>query len=120
MQCQQNNLFGGGGYAVKDKLLFMAGLARRARKLSAGSFTCEKMIKSGRAKLIIIAEDASKNTKKQFTDACRYYNVPIIEYSDMETIGKTVGVEARAVISVNDKNFAEAISDIYSKIVQGM
>lgn len=120
MQCQQRNLFGGGGYAVKDKLLFMAGLARRARKISAGSFICEKMLKSGRSNLIIIAEDASDNTKKQFTDACRYYHVPIIEYSDMETIGKTIGTDVRAVISVNDKNFAEAISDIYSKIIQGM
>ena len=45
-----------------NKLLNMLGLAKRAGKISTGSFICEKMIKSGDARLVILANDASDNT----------------------------------------------------------
>lgn len=100
---------------MNDKILSMTGMAKRARKVSAGGFICGQSIKNGSAELVIIAKDAAANTKKQTEDSCRYYKVPFIEYSDMESLGKCIGTDARAVISVNDKNFAKAISDIYNK-----
>lgn len=97
-----------------NKLLGMLGLAKRAGKLSAGTFICEKTIKSGTAKLVVIASDASENTKKTISNSCKYYKVNVIEYSTMAEIGHVVGAKAdRAVVSVNDNNFAKAISDIY-------
>ena len=51
-----------------ERLLNMIGLARRAGKVSTGAFVCEKMIKSRRARLVILACDASENTKKAVTD----------------------------------------------------
>lgn len=96
-----------------DKLLSMTGLARRAGKVSSGSVGCEQAIKGKTAQLVIIAADASDNTKKAFTDSCSYYGVKVIEYADMYSLGKCIGADERAVVSVNDKNFAKAISDIY-------
>lgn len=99
------------------KLLNMLGLAKRAGQIATGSFICEKMIKSRSAKLVVLACDASDNTKKAIKDACEYYKVRLIEVSDMESLGYAVGAQAlRAVISVNDDNFAKAITDIYSSI----
>ena len=96
-----------------ERLLNMIGLARRAGKVSTGAFVCEKMIKSRRARLVILARDASENTKKAVTDSCRFYNIRVIEISDMESLGHITGGGDRAVVSVNDNNFAKAISDIY-------
>ena len=96
-----------------ERLLNMIGLARRAGKVSTGAFVCEKMIKSRRARLVILACDASENTKKAVTDSCRFYNIRVIEISDMESLGHITGGGDRAVVSVNDNNFAKAISDIY-------
>lgn len=96
-----------------DKLLSMLGLARRAGKVSSGSVGCEQAIKGKAAQLVIIAADASENTKKSFNNSCTYYGIPVIEYSDTEHLGRAIGAEERAVVSVNDKNFAKAISDIY-------
>ena len=100
---------------MTDKLLSMTGMARRARKVSVGAFACQESIKKGEAKLVIIAADASDNTKKQFMDMCRFRNIKFIEYSDSEALGKCTGTGERAVVSVNDNNFAAAISDIYTQ-----
>ena len=96
------------------KLLNMIGLAKRAGKISTGTFICEKMIKSRAAKLVVLAGDASDNTKKTILDGCKFYGVEVIETSDMDSLGHAVGADAlRAVISINDNNFAKAILDIY-------
>ncbi len=99
------------------KLLNMIGLAKRAGQIATGSFICEKLIKARTAKLVVLACDASDNTKKAIRDACEFYNVPLIEVSNMDSLGHAVGAQAlRAVITVNDENFAKAIADIYSSI----
>lgn len=98
------------------KLFGMLGLAKRAGKVSTGAFVCDKMIRSKRAKLVILASDASENTKKSVTDSCAYYNIKLIELSDMAGLGHITGGGERAVVSVNDNNFAKAISDIYDNI----
>lgn len=47
-----------------SKVLSMLGLAAKAGKVASGEFSTEKEVKSGNACLVIVAEDASDNTKK--------------------------------------------------------
>lgn len=96
-----------------NRLFGMLGLAKRAGKVSTGAFICDKAIRSHRAKLVILAGDASENTKKSIRNTCEYYKVRLIEYSDMAGLGHATGGGERAVVSVDDNNFAKAISDIY-------
>ena len=69
-----------------SNILGTLGLAMKAGKLVSGEFMTERSIKDGEAKLVIIADDASPGTKKNFTDSCKYYHVPIIFISDKETL----------------------------------
>lgn len=92
-----------------DKALGMLGLAKRAGKIAAGEFLCEKAVKSGQSRLIIIANDISDNGRKAICDACRYYSVPYIVYGVAEELGKVTGTDRRCVVSVNDENFKNAI-----------
>lgn len=94
-----------------EKILGFIGIAKRAGKVSVGSFVCETAIKSGASRLIIIATDASSKTKKTLTDACNHYNVPFLEFSDMEGLGRITGGGEKVVVSINDKEFAKAIYD---------
>lgn len=94
---------------MNEGFLKMLGMAKRAGKVSAGEFICSKMIKNKAAKLVIIAEDASENTKKSVTDSCKFYGVKYIESGSKADLGKYTGSSERAVVSVNDNNFAEAI-----------
>ena len=49
-----------------DKVLQMLGLAARGRKIESGEFSTEKAVKAGKAGLVIVAKDASDNTKKLY------------------------------------------------------
>ena len=58
----------------KNKIKSLIGLATKARKVVSGEFSTEKAVRSGQAKLVVIAEDASDNTKKKFRNMALYIN----------------------------------------------
>ena len=72
-------------------------------------FCTEKEVKTGRAALVIVAGDASENTKKKFRDMCEFYDVPIIFYSDKDTLGHAMGKQFRASLAILDEGFAKGI-----------
>lgn len=93
----------------QDNILSTIGLATRAGKVVSGEFSTEKAVKSGEAYLVIISEDASKNTVKKFTNSCAFYNVPIYKYSTKEDLGHAMGKEVRSSLAFLDEGFAKAI-----------
>ena len=58
---------------------------------------------------MIVAEDASDNTKKKFQNMCEYYKVPIYFYEDKDTLGHAMGKQFRASLAVLDEGFAKGI-----------
>ena len=73
-----------------NKIFGMLGMATKAGKLLSGEFSVERAIKQRKVKLVIVAGDASDNTKKLFLDKCKYYNVKIVIYSDKKSLGKVI------------------------------
>ena len=68
-----------------------------------------KSIRDGSAKLIIIARDASDNTKKKITDKCKYYDIPFkIEFISAE-ISNAIGKKNIMVVSILDSGFKEML-----------
>ena len=59
--------------------------------------------------MVIVAGDASENTKKKFRNMCDYYHVPIYFYEDKDTLGHAMGKEFRASLAVLDVGFAKGI-----------
>ncbi|RCK10940.1 DUF448 domain-containing protein [Bacillus licheniformis] len=62
--------------------LSLLGLANRARKVVSGEDLVVKEIRHSRAKLVLLADDASANTEKKVTDKCRHYDVPVKKVGD--------------------------------------
>ena len=93
----------------KDKVLSLIGLAMKAGRCASGEMMTESETKSGRAHLVIIASDASENTKKKFRDMCKFYKVPICIYGDKDTLGHAMGKEFRASLAILDEGFATGI-----------
>ena len=91
------------------KILGLIGMAMKAGHVAGGGFAVEKMIQSGKAAAVIVAGDASENTKKQFRTKCEYYEVPYAVFSDKETLGHAIGKEERSSIALDDEGFANAI-----------
>lgn len=71
----------------RDKVLSLIGLAMKAGKCVSGETMTESETKSGKAKFVIVAGDASENTKKKFGDMCKFYKVPFCFYGDKDTLG---------------------------------
>lgn len=69
----------------------------------------ESVTKSGKAALVIVAKDASDNTKKKFQNMCEFYKVPICFYGDKDTLGHAMGKEFRASLAILDEGFAKGI-----------
>lgn len=95
---------------MNDKRIFsMLGLAMKAGKVTSGEFMVETSVKASQSKLVIVAEDASNNTKKNFSDMCTYYHVPLVFFGSKTALGAAIGKEFRASLSVNDEGFAAAL-----------
>lgn len=92
-----------------DKVLSFLGLATKAGKVVSGEFATEKAVKEGSAFLVIVAEDASENTRKKFRNMCEFYEVPIYFYGDKDTLGHAMGKEFRASLAVTDAGFADGM-----------
>ena len=92
-----------------NKVLSLIGLATKAGKTASGEFLTEREVKSGKAALVIVAVDASENTKKKFRNMCDYYKVPIYFYEDKDTLGHAMGKQFRASLAVLDEGFAKGI-----------
>ena len=92
-----------------SKALSLVSLATKAGKTASGDFCTEKVVKTGMAVLVIVAEDASANTKKKFKNMCDFYEVPIYFYGDKDTLGHAMGKEFRATLAVTDAGFAKGI-----------
>ena len=92
-----------------NKTRGLIGLATKAGKTAGGEFLTEREVKSGRAALVIVAEDASENTKKKFQNMCEYYKVPIRFYGDKDTLGHAMGKQFRASLAVLDEGLAKGI-----------
>ncbi len=93
----------------QDKILSLLGLAKKSGNIASGEFATEKAVKTGGAFLVVVANDASDNTKKLFSDKCSFYNVPIEFYSDKAGLGHALGYEMRTSLAVLDSGFADSL-----------
>ena len=99
---------------MENKILSYLGLATKAGKLVSGEFMTEKAVKEGKAKIVIVAEDASDNTKKMFSNMCEFYHVSLYIMSNKETLGRAIGKQFRASVAVLDTGLANAIKKQFS------
>lgn len=92
-----------------EKIHSLLGLAMRAGKLVSGEDATMLDLKKGKLILVIVAGDASNNTKKLFNDKTSYRKVNCVELSTKSDLGISLGKDSRAVIGIKDRGFANKI-----------
>lgn len=100
----------------RQKVLNLIGLATKAGKTASGEFMTEKSVKSGKAALVIVSEEASNNTRKMFANMCTYYEVPIYFFGKKDELGHSMGKEMRASLALLDEGFAKAVVKLMNKM----
>ncbi|MBS4539890.1 ribosomal L7Ae/L30e/S12e/Gadd45 family protein [Clostridium sp. D2Q-11] len=85
------------------------GIGQKASIIKAGEFKAEEAIKFKRSVLIILAEDASDNTKKKFTNLSEKNNIELLICGNKENLGNALGKNYISVIAVCDKKFSDTL-----------
>ena len=93
----------------------MLGLATKAGVVTAGADASIECIEKKQAKLVLVSEEASEKTKKNFEFICNKNSVPIVIWGIIEDLSKAIGKNNKAIICIKDKNFA---GEIY-KLIYG-
>ena len=93
----------------RKQVLNLIGLATKAGKTVSGEFSTERAVKSGKACMVIVSEEASDNTKKKFANMCTYYQVPIGFFGKKDELGHHMGKEMRSSLAILDEGFAKAV-----------
>lgn len=93
--------------------LQLLGLCRISSHAESGEEKCEAAVKSGKAFLVILSKDASKNTNKKFHDKCSFYQVPILDAPfDKEQLGRAMGQSQRSCIAITEQGLAKKLQTI--------
>lgn len=98
---------------MQDKFLSALGLAKRAGGAIFGTDMVRDSAKRGRAKLIIIASDASENTKKEITDTAAFYNTEcIISHYTMAELSQAGGLMRQSSsVAIADENLTVLVKN---------
>lgn len=93
----------------QNRVLSMLGLAAKGRNVVSGEQQTLAAVKDGSAMLVIVAEDATENTKKLFSDKCSFYQVPRGIYGTREELGHAIGKGIRSSLAITDEGLARVL-----------
>ena len=101
-----------------EKILRFIGLAARAGQAVSGSGACEENLRSGKARLLIVAKDISRNSMDKILDWASAGNkktgneLPCFSFSTTEELGYAIGKSNRAAIVITDEGFARKLEEM--------
>ncbi|OPJ57133.1 L7Ae/L30e/S12e/Gadd45 family ribosomal protein [Alkalithermobacter paradoxus] len=97
---------------MKSKALSFLGLAAKGGNIVSGDDTTLVELRKGKVKLIIIAQDASDNTKKLFIDKSKFRNIKYCIFATKTELGKAIGKYERAVVGIKDEKLARKMEEL--------
>ena len=100
------------------KFLSLLGLCKRAGKLAAGEVAAEQAVRGKKAYLLILSEDASKNTKKKFRNSAAYYELPLAEIGTKEELGRAIGMDMRSIIAITEEGFGKKLKQLADDMIE--
>lgn len=100
---------------MNDKALNLLGLMRKASSIALGEDNAGDAVRDGKAKLLLLASDASENAVKRaagYASGRSVLTVPL-PYTK-EEIASAVGVGGCSMAAVTDMGFANALMELLS------
>ena len=95
---------------MKEKILKFLGLMRRANALQVGENNAGEAVRGGKAKLLLLASDASENAKKRAESfvggrSCLLLELPFTK----EELSSALGLGGCSMAAVTELGFANAL-----------
>lgn len=94
---------------IPQSLHSMLGLCQRAGKAASGDMAVDMAVRKGKAKLLILAEDASVKTQEKYAALTERFGVPCYRLGTRDQLGAALGKAHRAAVAVLSDDFARGI-----------
>ncbi len=94
--------------------LDLAGLARRAGQVLAGTEKVRAAVERGRVALVILAADLSPGSGEKMSALANSRGIPLLTGPERAVLGQALGCPGRAVFGVTSAAFARQIALSYS------
>lgn len=104
--------------ALNRTLISLLSLCQRAGKMISGEDSVLAAIQSDEARLVIIAGDASENTRYKFLNKAQYYKKNAVVAGNREELSRAIGKFNRTVFAITDENFANRIFKELEAMIQ--
>ncbi|MFA6089491.1 MAG: 50S ribosomal protein L7Ae [Candidatus Woesearchaeota archaeon] len=104
---------------LAQKVFGAVEVARKTGKIKKGSNEVTKAIERGKAKLVVIANDASpKEVVMHIPIICKEKQVPCVNISSKQELGAAAGIEVStvAVVIVDEGDAKKIISEIAQSV----
>lgn len=93
----------------RDDVLSLLGLAHRAGGTALGTRASRDAVRSGVARVVLTAEDASEGQLEKVLGLARQREVPHRVVADRRTLGKALGSSSISAVAVTNPSLAERI-----------
>ena len=95
-----------------DRKTSAIGFAMKAGKVQSGDFIAEKLLRAGKAKLLLLDEAASDNTSEKYRALCESRGVALLRVGEL---GLWIGKPGRMTAAVTDEHFAAMIKRAFAE-----
>ncbi len=92
-----------------NKIYNYLGLAQRAGRIASGEQAVGGSLARRKVHLVLIAVDASDNTRSRFMSLARRHGAEYEIFGEKSLLGHAIGKSPRAVVGILDRNFANVI-----------
>ncbi len=89
--------------------LELLGLAQRAGAVERGMDAARRAVREGRARLVLIADDASATQLKKIMGLLEHRPVPRRRVSDRVALGAALGAPPLSAVAITQRRFAESL-----------
>ena len=96
----------------EQRIINLLSMAQKAGRIVSGAFAVEQAVKKQQAVLVLLAEDAAEESKKNFTTLADKFAIPYAYCLDRETLGRCLGKDFRAVAALLDDGFAKKLRQL--------
>ena len=97
---------------MHNKVYGLLGLAAKSGSVVSGGNTCERLLKGSKSQLVVLAEDASENTREKFLRLAAQKEIETRIFGTCDELGKYIGKEIRSVLIITDRSFAKRILEL--------
>lgn len=94
----------------KRSSFMLLGLARRAGALERGTGATQRAVRDGRARLVLLAQDASEVQLDKVLRLLRHRDTPRVTLGSRVELGAAVGSAPLSAVAVTDENFASQLA----------